>query len=467
MVKIHSNLIPSDVKEMLKVLNNHYFEGFVVGGAVRDACLNKTPHDWDICTNAKPHEIKQIFKKTFDTGIKHGTVTVLSDNNEAFEITTYRSDGKYTDGRRPDTVEFVTSINEDLSRRDFTINAMAMDISGTIIDPFGGYNDLIKNHLIKCVGDPDKRFNEDALRMLRAIRFSAVLGFKIDENTFEAIKRNKDKISLISAERIRDELTKILLSSHPSTGFKALELSGLSEIILPEYNRMSDCYQKSPFHYSTVAEHSLNVVEKVPPVKELRWAALLHDCGKPDTQKWNYEKDRDTFYNHPAVSKEITRDILNRLKFSNEEKRKILNLVEFHDYYSTTPSKLRRFIAEHDEDFPYELILLKKADAASHHPEYITEIENHNKVMFEIMEEILRDGSAIKISDLAINGNELMEIGLRGHQIADFKESIYPNILGQPDLNTKEFLTEQAKKFFNKEQRHNSFYEEDSVSIEL
>ena len=272
--------IPNDVRAILDTLKINGYEGYIVGGSVRDATMGTFPKDYDITTNALPEVITKIFYKTIPTGIKHGTITVMI-NAVGYEVTTYRIDGEYLDNRRPSGVTFVSSLEEDLARRDFTINALAYNAQDGLIDYFGGIRDL-ENKIIRAVGEPDKRFKEDALRMLRAIRFAASLDFDIEEKTMLAIKNNYNLISNISNERIRDELFKMLVSNNTTKALKLLEETKLLQVILPELQLSVGFNQQNPHHDKDIFSHILVVVEKCPPVLNIRMAALLHDIAKPD-----------------------------------------------------------------------------------------------------------------------------------------------------------------------------------------
>lgn len=434
--------IPYGVVSILNKLSTNGYKGYIVGGAVRDYIMGREPHDWDIATNAKPEYVKEIFEKTIDTGIKHGTVTALIDG-EGFEITTYRADGKYSDGRHPDGVRFMSRIEDDLGRRDFTINAMAMDINGQIVDPYNGLDD-IKNGIIRCVGNPDERFSEDALRMMRAVRFESKFGFELDDSVKNAIKRNVSKLSNVSSERIRDEFTKMLSSDNPKKGFVDAYETGITAMVLPEFDRMMECEQNVPSHYANVGIHSLDVVEYVRPEPNLRWAALLHDVGKPTVKGVN-AKGYDSFYHHPEKSAEISGNILSRLKFSNADKKEIKSLVEMHDFISNKDSKIRYFAAKYGEDFVTKLGELKEADANAHVKGCSKEFIEGNRRFIEKAIGFIKDGTAIKPKDLKINGNELSAYGIVGKDIAKFMQSAYLDCLGQPELNTNEMLCKRAK----------------------
>ena len=445
------NKIPEQVKQVLRTLNNNGYEGYIVGGAVRDYVMGAEPHDWDITTDATPEQVKNCFKKTIDTGIKHGTVTAMLDG-EGYEITTYRTDGKYSDGRHPDEVKFVKSLKEDLARRDFTINAMAMDADGNIVDPFGGLEDL-KSGTIRCVGNPDDRFSEDALRLLRAVRFESKFDFKLDLALKESIPRHTENLKNISAERIRDELTKMLLSKNPTKGFEDAYETGITKVVLPEFDTMMECSQNTPYHYTDVGHHSLDVVKGVSPTFTLRWAALLHDVGKPETKTYDPEKGRERFLGHPEVSARIAGDITKRLRFSNADSDKIIKMITYHDYVTKTPSKIRRFAAEMGKDFFPEFEELRYADAYAHTAKYAPEIQAGHDHMKEKMEKYFADGSVITIQGLKIDGNELQELGIKGKKIGEFLQAAHRDCLGQPSHNTNEFLRQQAEKFRASEER--------------
>ena len=312
--------IPEQVNFILNSLNEAGYEAFVVGGCVRDALLGREPHDWDITTSALPSKVKEIFGRTIDTGLKHGTMTVMIDT-EGYEVTTYRVDGVYEDGRHPREVTFTPSLREDLQRRDFTINAMAYGVKEGLVDLFGGRQDLASG-LIRAVGDPMKRFSEDALRIMRAVRFSAQLGYEIEEKTLKAASALAPNLQKISSERIRDELEKTLLSERPdllSTAWKA----GITKEFLPEFDRCMETPQNNPHHCYTVGEHTLKGVSLIRRDRILRLTMLLHDIGKPAVRTTD-EKGIDHFYGHPSVSREMAVQILRRLKYDNDTIRKVM-----------------------------------------------------------------------------------------------------------------------------------------------
>lgn len=445
--------MPYDVQRILHKLNDNGYQGYVVGGAVRDYIMGIKPHDWDIATDAKPETVKRIFDKTIDTGLKHGTVTAMMQDGN-YEITTYRADGLYSDGRHPDEVIFKDTIEEDLARRDFTINAMAMDVTGKITDPFDGLQDIM-NHTIRCVGNPNDRFNEDALRMLRAIRFESKLeNFIIDENTRLAIKNNAEKIQNVSAERIREELTKILTSPYykqaKQSFIDAYEL-GITKQILPEFDRMMECEQNHPYHYANVGIHSLDMLHYTMPDNtdsNLRWAVLLHDCGKPDTKVTNNGKD--SFPDHNKKSRQIADNIMDRLKFSNKEKFEIGNLIENHDLILHKDSRIRLFSATYGKEFIEKLYKLAIADSIAHRQEYIQTLIDEKTPFFKKALDFIKDGTAIRLQDLKINGNDLKSVGLKGIEIGNYLKEAYTRCLGQPECNDYEKLLASAQKYKEK-----------------
>ena len=334
--------MPAGARYIIEQLNNSGYEAFIVGGCVRDSLLGKNPSDWDITTSATPYQVKELFARTIDTGIQHGTVTVLVDrkitgnmgeagatSEYAFEVTTYRVDGIYEDHRRPKEVSFTSNLDEDLKRRDLTINAMAYNDEQGVIDIFGGVKDL-KAGIVKCVGNPTDRFDEDALRILRAVRFAAQLDFQIEEETKIAMKKQCGFLKDISAERIQVELTKLIISDNPRKLVEAYEL-GLTAIILPEFDRMINTPQNNPHHLYNVGLHTIKVMENIPKNMVLRYTALLHDSGKPETRTTD-EKGIDHFYGHQEISSKITVEVLRRLKLDNNTIDATKKLVLYHDY---------------------------------------------------------------------------------------------------------------------------------------
>lgn len=335
--------IPEKVNKIIHTLQEHGYEAYAVGGCVRDSFLGREPMDWDITTSAMPEETKALFPHTFDTGIEHGTITVLLDH-EGFEVTTYRVDGKYEDSRHPKEVIFVRNLQEDLLRRDFTINAMAYNEKEGLVDIFGGMDDL-KAGIIRCVGNAQARFSEDALRILRGIRFAAQLGFELEDETREGMRLLAPTLRKISAERIQVELVKTLTSSRPDLLREAWKL-GITKEFLPEFDLAMETTQETVHHMYTVGEHILHTLLEVRPDRILRLTMLLHDIGKP------YMKTMDAdgvahFKGHPEKSSELANEILHRLKFDNDTIRKVTKLVRYHDHrMPVTPAHVRRAVHE-------------------------------------------------------------------------------------------------------------------------
>lgn len=448
--------IPVGAQYIIEKLNNAGHEAYIVGGCVRDSILGKLPNDWDITTSATPYEVKDIFRRTIDTGIQHGTVTVLVDKSivakdtkfqdYSFEVTTYRVDGEYQDHRRPNSVEFTTSLEEDLKRRDFTINAMAYNDTEGVIDIFGGMKDLDEG-VIRCVGNPTDRFDEDALRILRAVRFAAQLGFVIDEETRRAMNKQAKFLLDISAERIQVELTKLITSNHPDRLIEAYEL-GLTKIILPEFDAMMETKQNNPNHKYSVGEHTIKVMENVPADMVLRYSALLHDVGKPSC-KTTGKDGIDHFYGHPQAGAKLARKILRRLKLDNNTIDRTCNLVEHHDYYLESESQgsaFRRFVGKLGMDNFMDYNLLRQADIAGQSDYNLDKKLACVEVMKNLYQMVVDENQCIKISDLAIGGKELMELGMKpGRDMGQMLHHLLDKVLDNPSLNEKDTLIELVK----------------------
>ena len=452
--------MPYGAAHIIRELNKHGYEAYIVGGCVRDSLLGKVPNDWDITTDAKPGEIKEIFKRTVDTGIQHGTVTVLiyppegqklesadrEDGLETYEVTTYRVDGVYEDHRRPKDVTFTSKLEEDLKRRDFTINAMAYNDDAGVVDIFGGMDDLNKG-IIRCVGNPDDRFDEDALRILRAVRFSAQLGFDIDETTEHSISTHAMYLKDISAERIQVELTKLITSGNPSKLVKAYEL-GLTRIILPEFDAMMVTEQNNPYHMYNVGMHTIKVMEHISPTPLLRYAALLHDSGKPACKATD-EKGIDHFYGHPEESEEICKTVLRRLKLDNSTVRNACLLVRYHDYGMgeiPSPRAFRRFLAKLGRENFHDFIQIKRADIAGQSDYRMAEREELLDSLQRLYDTVIEQEQGLYISDLVIGGQELIALGVKpGRQIGQILNTLLEEVLDNPEKNTREYLIDRAK----------------------
>ena len=440
--------IPQHANYIIKTLQHYGYEAYIVGGCVRDAILGKEPADWDITTSAKPLQIKSIFQKTVDTGLKHGTVTVLMEK-EPFEVTTYRIDGEYEDHRRPNDVTFTTNLKEDLMRRDFTINAMAYNEKDGLVDLFGGVDDL-KKKVIRCVGNPDDRFDEDALRMLRAVRFAAQLGFEIDAPTMDAIRRKHEYLKDISAERIQVELTKLLVSDYPEKIKTAWEL-GMTGVFLPEFDRMMETAQHNPHHKYSVGDHTIEVIKGTEPDKVLRLSALLHDVGKPSTRSTDKE-GIDHFYNHYKKSGELAEEILRRLKYDNHTIKSVRHLVEWHDFRWDDESyagmaKVRRMVSKVGIDYFEPLLKLQRADILAQ-SSYLQ--DKKLKVLDEvtaIYQEVKKNHDCLTIKDLDIDGVTQIRNGIpAGTRMGIILERLLDMVIEEPKLNQRAILLELAKK---------------------
>lgn len=436
--------LPEKVNTVITALQSAGFEAYAVGGCVRDSILGREPEDWDITTSAMPEETKALFEKTFDTGIAHGTVTVLLDR-EAFEVTTYRIDGKYEDSRHPKEVIFTRSLKEDLLRRDFTINAMAYNEKDGLVDIFGGLKDL-KEGIIRCVGDATARFSEDALRILRGVRFAAQLGFSIDRETEAGMRELAPTLKKISAERIQAELVKMLTSKRPGLLREAYAL-GITEQFLPEFGRLMETEQETPHHMYNVGEHTIHAVENVRPDKILRLTMLLHDMGKP-AYKTIDESGTAHFKKHALESEIIAKRILRRLKFDNDTLNKVTRLVRFHDYRMPAAAKnVRRAMNKIGEDiFPYYLEV-RRADVLAQSM-YQREEKLMNLDEIETLyQEIVEKGQCVSLKDLAVTGKDLIGAGMEpGREIGEKLNELLGLVIEDPSLNTKKELLKFLRK---------------------
>lgn len=438
--------LPRKVVLIIKNLQRHGYDAYAVGGCVRDSILNRKPEDWDITTSAKPEQVKRIFRRTVDTGIEHGTVTVLI-GKDGFEVTTYRVDGLYEDGRHPKEVTFTSRLEEDLKRRDFTINAMAYNDDERLVDAFGGMRDL-NYHLIRCVGDPKERFSEDALRILRAVRFSAQLAFPIEPETAEAIKSLAPNLEKISAERIQAELVKLLVSDHPERIQDACEL-GITKVVLPEWDDMVGVKQNTPHHKYDVAAHTVHALQNVKNDKVLRLTMLFHDMGKP-VMKTTDENGRDHFKGHAIASEQIAKTVMKRLKFDNDTIRKVTKLVAYHDYrMEPTGANVRRAMHEIGvELFPYYLAVRLADTKAQSSYERRGKLENIIQIR-ELYRNALRNKECVTLKDLAVTGTNLINLGIApGKELGTLLNELLDIVIEDPAWNQKEKLCDYVKERF-------------------
>lgn len=436
--------IPQDVAFILSELNKAGHEAYAVGGCVRDSILGRAPSDWDITTSAKPEEVKQVFRRTIDTGIQHGTVTVML-KSRGYEVTTYRIDGEYTDHRRPDDVTFTGELSEDLKRRDFTINAMAYNDEHGLVDLFGGTEDLEKG-IIRCVGDPDERFDEDALRIMRAVRFAAQLDFVIDEDTRNAAAKHAEDLRQVSAERIETELTKLIMSDHPEKLIDMYEL-GITKIILPEFDLMIDTKQNTPYHLYDVGRHTIEVMKNVSPTKVMRYTALLHDTGKPYC-KTTDEANIDHFKGHAFKSEKIAEKVLKRLRMDNKTINDVKTLVLWHDFGIGGPlSKkgVRKMLSKMGEEYFDQYLEIKYADIAGQSDYRLSQRKKVVEDTVRYHDEIVAEGDALSIKELQINGKDLMNMGIKpGPEMGKILNELMEKVLEKPELNKKELLAAEV-----------------------
>ena len=430
--------LPEKVHTILETLTAAGFEAYAVGGCVRDCVLRREPNDWDITTSAEPAEVKKLFRRTVDTGIRHGTVTVLLDR-EGFEVTTYRIDGEYEDGRHPKEVTFTSSLEEDLKRRDFTINAMAYNERAGLVDLFGGMDDIVRG-VVRCVGSAGERFTEDALRMLRAVRFSAQLGYEIAPETKEAIRRLAPHLERISAERIQAELVKLVTSPHPDYLRTAYE-TGITGQILPEFDLCMETQQHNPHHCYSVGEHILHAMREVPPDKALRLGMLFHDIAKPQTLTVDEEGITHN-KGHAEMGARMTRDILRRLKFDNDTTDTVSRLVLCHDRgIELTPRGVRRAVSRIGADIFPMLLAVRYADIMAQSDYKREEKLQRLERLRELYEEILRKNECINLKGLAVGGRDLIALGIpAGKAIGDMLQELLELVLEEPERNTRDEL---------------------------
>ena len=433
--------LPENVKNIIEELNKAGYEAYAVGGCVRDSILGRVPNDWDITTNAKPLDVKSIFRRTVDTGLKHGTVTVLI-GKEPYEVTTYRIDGEYEDSRHPKEVSFTSDLKEDLLRRDFTINAMAYNDTDGLVDIFGGMED-IEAKVIRCVGEPKERFSEDALRLLRAIRFAAQLGYNIEEKTYEAIKELSPTLKNISAERIQAELNKILVSDNPSMLKTAFE-TGLTAQFIPELDVCFNTVQNNPHHCYNVGDHIIKAIESIEPEKTLRLTMLLHDIAKPQCKKTG-EDGIDHFHGHQIKSSEMAVEILRRLKYDNDTIDKTKRFVKYHDERLEAGTKImRRAMNRIGADAFPDIFKVWVADVSAQsdyqREEKFARIER-NKSDYE---EIIAKNECVTLKDLAVTGRDLINAGMQaGPALGEVLDQMLKDVIEEPEHNNKEYLLKQ------------------------
>lgn len=446
--------IPEPVKRILKALEEHGHEAHCVGGCVRDSLLGREPGDWDVATSALPEETMALFPgRAAPTGLRHGTVTVR-EGTLPVEVTTFRTDGRYTDRRRPDSVAFTRSLRDDLSRRDFTVNAMGLDLRGTLTDPFGGREDL-KNRLLRCVGNPEERFQEDALRILRCLRLAAVLGFDLEEETAQELPACRKLLRDVAAERIQVELTKLLCG--PAAAEVLRKFPEVAGTVVPELLPMVGFDQHSRYHCYDVWEHTLHALSEVPAEPVLRWAVLLHDVAKP--RCYTRDERGGHFYGHPTVSAEMADAILRRLKFDNATREAVITLVLWHDReIPRTEKSIRRALRKLGAARLRELTEVKRADNLGQAPAYRARLKDVEQIQ-RIMKDLLARDECVSMRQLAVNGRDMLALGLRGPEIGATLEELLSAVVDGDLPNQRSALLRAAegRAVRQKEKEHQNF----------
>ena len=406
--------LPEQVNTAIKLLEESGFEAFAVGGCVRDMIMGRTPYDYDVTTNALPDEMAEVFRgmRQLDIGLKHGTLTVII-GDMPIEITTYRIDGEYLDSRHPDSVKFSRSLSDDLSRRDFTVNTLCFNERVGLVDEFGGVSD-IENRIIRCVGEPDKRFTEDALRIIRAVRFACALGFTVEEKTAESILRNKALLSNIAIERIRDEFTKLIMSDQV---FDILEeFHAVIEEFIPEYADLYTCEQNTPYHCYGAFEHTLKALESSEKDTAIRLCMFFHDIAKPLCRKTD-EYGVDHFKGHALLGAEMAENILKRMRYSKAVTSKVCKLISLHsEPCPKTKQQAKLFLSLHGEETYEDFIKVRRADMLAKADPHSQDEKLDNMLSF--LNEIRQNGECRSLSSLAVNGNDLKAAGItKGQEI--------------------------------------------------
>ena len=430
--------LPEKVNTIIETLQEAGFEAYIVGGCVRDSLLQKEPVDWDITTSAKPEQVKSLFRRTVDTGILHGTVTVML-GADGYEVTTYRIDGEYEDARHPKEVTFTSQLVEDLKRRDFTINAMAYNPIHGLVDEFQGIQDL-EQGIIRCVGNASERFQEDALRMMRAIRFAAQLQYQIETSTWQAICELKQNLSRISGERIQIELVKTLLSPNPDYFLKFYE-TGITSVIMPEFDAIMETLQNNPHHCYTVGEHTLKTLSAVKADKVLRYTMLFHDLGKAMVRTTD-KNGIDHFYGHEEHSRKMAEQILRRLKSDGDTIRKVTKLVKYHDLrLQPVPYQVRKAVHQVGEDIFPLLFPVMEADISAQ-SNYCREEKMFilNQVK-QVYQNIIDQKDCLSIQELALSGHDLQKLGMKpGKEMGEMLAAMLEEVLKNPEHNQTDYL---------------------------
>ena len=427
---------PRQVHELLTRLEQAGSAAFLVGGCVRDLLMGRQPQDWDAATSARPERVMELFAPDArPTGLQHGTVTVRLDGRD-FEVTTFRRDGKYLDSRHPDHVEFTSSLEEDLSRRDFTINAMAMDRRGGLIDPFGGREDL-ERAVLRCVGEPDQRLTEDALRVMRGLRFAATLGLEVDALTAQALHRRREGLEEIAAERIAAELTKLICG--PFALDVLLEYADVLAVVIPEIAPAVGFDQRNPHHCYDVWEHSVRAMAAAPADAVVRYTLLLHDLGKPETFSLD-ENGVGHFYSHGRASAEIARRVCRRLRLDRHTSDAVELLVRCHDVeVPLTEKGIRRQLRALGEENLRRLLQVKRGDNLAQHPDYLGR-QNHIAQLEQMLDLVLQEEQCFSLKQLSVKGNDLLAIGLSGPAVGKALDALLDQVVEGKLPNEREML---------------------------
>jgi len=438
--------VPPDVLALCERLRSHGKRAWVVGGCVRDLLRGRAANDWDVCTDARPPELLKIFPRAIPTGIEHGTVTVVKDGRH-YEVTTLRGESTYTDGRRPDRVEFIDDITADLARRHFTVNAIAVDpLDGRVVDPFGGQEDLARG-VLRAVGVARERFTEDGLRVLRAARFVATLGLELDPDTEAAIRPTLDTFRKVAGERVRDEWLKAMKAERPSRAFEVMRRTGILEVTCPEMLEGVGMEQNK-WHAYDVWTHGMACVDACPGDPVLRVAALLHDVGKPRTRAWSDKTNDWTFYDHDRVGAEIAEPIAARLRFSNDERARIVALVRFHlfHYSDWSDAAVRRWIRRVGPERVEDLYKLNEGDVRGKGRDFEADLASLAGLKAHVAR-VLAEGAAMSTRDLRINGHDLMkDLAVKpGRIIGEILDALLDEVTAKPELNEREALLELAR----------------------
>lgn len=429
--------LPAAITKIIEILNDNNFEAYVVGGCVRDSIMNTIPNDWDITTSATPEKMIEIFKnyKIIETGLKHGTITVIIDSFPV-EVTTFRIDGEYKDNRHPENVEYTKNLSEDLSRRDFTINSLAYHPKTGFIDLFGGIND-IKNKTIRCVGNADKRFNEDALRIMRAIRFSSTLNFSIEEQTAQSLASNRNLLNNISVERISSELNKLLCGDNVLDVL--MKYSDVIFEIIPELKETKSCLQKNIYHIYDVWEHTAVAVSKIYKDKILRLTMLFHDIAKPIVK--TQDSDGTThFKKHAVLGSEMTNRILKRMRYDKKTIRTVTELVFHHDdrQYNHT-HKIKNYLSKFGYEFIVMLDKVSRADILAQNPKLNHRLKDCDNYM-QMLNDLIKTENCLCLTDLKVRGNDLISLGFDGKTIGQILNELLELTLNDKLENDKTVL---------------------------